>query len=50
MLDRGNRINDQDGSGKGIAAMKKSYEKPTLVRRETLSKVTAGDGSLQVVD
>ena len=26
--------------------MKKSYEKPMLVRRETLSKVTAGDGSL----
>ncbi|MEP9385938.1 putative RiPP precursor [Mesorhizobium sp. KR9-304] len=28
--------------------MKKIYEKPTLVRRETLSKVTAGDGSLQI--
>lgn len=25
--------------------MKKTYEKPTLVRREILSKVTAGDGS-----
>lgn len=25
--------------------MKKHYEKPMLVRRELLSKVTAGDGS-----
>ena len=47
MLDRGYRIKDQGGSSKGIAAMKKSYEKPTLVRRGTLSKVTAGDGSLK---
>jgi hypothetical protein len=29
--------------------MKKTYEKPTLVRRETLSKITAGDGSLKTI-
>jgi hypothetical protein len=41
VLDRGSRIDDQDDSSKGIAAMKKTYEKPTLVRRETLSKIVA---------
>ena len=41
MLDRGRRIGDQGGSRKGIFAMKKVYEKPTLARRERLGQVVA---------
>ena len=49
MLDRRRGIGDQGGSRKGIAAMKKTYEKPTLVRREKLGQVVAG-GSVQLAD
>ena len=41
MLDRRRGIGDQGGSRKGIAAMKKVYEKPTLARREKLGQVVA---------
>ncbi|MEP9385939.1 putative RiPP precursor [Mesorhizobium sp. KR9-304] len=30
--------------------MKKTYEKPTLIRRETLSKVAAGSNSPLIID